>query len=177
VVAPLVRGRRVLDLGGAEAYVAAALRRLGPAWVCTADVGSFRRAPGPYVHYDGARLPFPAGTFDTTLVLLSLHHCADPGAVLDEAVRVTRHRLVVTESVYRNRRDRVWLDLLDGRINRHRHGGHMPAPVAFRTPAGWEALFASRGLRVRERRWLGSRWERLVHHPLLFVLDRAGQAP
>jgi SAM-dependent methyltransferase len=175
-VAPLVRGRRVLDLGGAEAYVATALRRRTGAWVCAVDVGPFRRAPGPYLHYDGVRLPFPAGAFDTTLLLLTLHHCADPEAVLDEAVRVTRRRLVVTESVYRNRRERFWLDLLDGRLNRRRHGGDMPVPLAFRPPAGWEALFASRGLRVCERRWLGAWWERLVHHPLLFVLERAAAA-
>jgi SAM-dependent methyltransferase len=175
-VAPLVHGRRVLDLGGAEGYVAAALRRRTGAWVCAVDVGPFRRAAGPYVRYDGERLPFPAGAFDTTLLLLTLHHCADPEAVLDEAVRVTRHRLVVIESVYRSSRDRFWLELLDGRVNRHRHGGAMPAPLAFRPPAGWEALFASRGLRVGERRWLGAWWERLVHHPLLFVLDR-DQAP
>jgi hypothetical protein len=27
---------------------------------------------------------------------------------------------------------------------------------------------------VTHERWLGSRWERLVHHPLLFVLEKAG---
>jgi SAM-dependent methyltransferase len=170
-VAPLVVGRRVLDLGGGEGYVAASLRRRTAVWVCAADVGPYRRAPVPYVSYDGARLPFPAGAFDTTLLLLTLHHCERPGAVLDEAVRVTRRRLIVTESVYRTRLDRFWLDCLDGRLNHCRHGGAMPAPLAFRSPAGWQALFASRGLRLRETRWLGAWWERLVHHPLLFVLD------
>jgi SAM-dependent methyltransferase len=125
----------------------------------------------PFVCYDGIRLPFPAATFDTTVLLLTLHHCARPDEVLDEALRVTRHRLLVTESVFRNRLDRFWLDCLDRRVNRWRHGGAMPVPLAFRSPAGWQALFASRGLRLRETWWLGAWWERLVHHPLLFVLD------
>ncbi len=47
----------------------------------------------------------------------------------------------------------------------------MPVPLAFRAPAGWQAFFTSRGLRLRETRWPGAWWERLVHHPLLFVLD------
>jgi SAM-dependent methyltransferase len=128
----------------------------------------------PYVVYDGAALPFGDRAFDTTLLLLVLHHCDAAEAVLDEAVRVTRRRLIVTESVYRNRLDRFWLRALDGRFNRLRHGGRMAAPLAFRTDPEWQALFASRGLRPVATGWLGSRTERLIHHPRLFVLDVPG---
>lgn len=171
-VAPYVVGRRLLDLGAGEAWAAPALRRHTGAWVCSVDVGPFRRAAGPYVAYDGRRLPFGDGAFDTTVLLLVLHHCRTPDAVLDEALRVTGARLIVVESVYRNRVDRFWLDLLDGRLNRFRLDGRMSAPRAFRTPGQWAGLFASRGLREVERRWLGSRWERVIHHPLLYALDK-----
>jgi hypothetical protein len=103
--------------------------------------------------------------------LLALHHCARPEAVLDEALRVTRRRLIVMESTYRNGLQRAALEYLDGRLNRLRHGGRMPPALGFRDPGGWQALFASRGLRILEARWLGPWWERLVHRPLLFVLD------
>ena len=168
-VAPWIVGDRVLDLGAGEGHVAAALGRRG---VCAVDVGPYRRAAVPYTVYDGRRLPFADGAFDTTLLLLTLHHCEAADAVLDEAVRVTRRRLVVTESVYRNARDLFWLRALDGRVNRLRHDGQMLAPLAFRTPDGWEALFASRRLRTVGTRWLGSRWERLLHHPHLWALER-----
>ena len=135
-------------------------------------MGAFGLAPGPYVVYDGARLPFADDVFDTTLISLALHHAEKPEAVLDEAVRVTRRRLLVVESVYRNRLDRFWLDLLDGRLNRYRHGGAMSVPLAFRRPDEWRALFASRGLRVTATEWLGSPLERLFHHALLYVLDK-----
>lgn len=102
--------------------------------------------------------------------LLVLHHCAKPAAVLDEAARVTRHRLVVTESVYRSRSELFWLRLLDPRVNRRRHGGGMPPAASFHPAPEWEALFDSRGLRRLATRWLGSPLERLVHHPLLWVL-------
>ncbi|MGH7262700.1 MAG: hypothetical protein ACREH7_02090, partial [Candidatus Rokuibacteriota bacterium] len=68
-----------------------------------------------------------------------------------------------------------WLDVLDGRLNGYRHGGRMNVPFTFKRPAEWRELFLSRGLRTVETLWLGSRWERLVHHPLLFVLDKSGQ--
>jgi hypothetical protein len=104
-------------------------------------------------------------------VLLTLHHCAAAEAVLDEARRVTRRRLVVTESVYRNRLERFWLDLLDGRVNRFRHDGRMQPALDFRRPDEWTRLFEARGLRVVATRWLGSSLERLVHHPFLWALD------
>lgn len=172
-VAPFLAGDRILDLGAGEGYVAEALRQRAGVRLCSVDVGAFRRASGPYVVYDGARLPFGDGAFDTTLILLALHHCARPEAVLDEALRVTRRRLIVMESTYRNRRQRFWLTFLDGRLNAHRHGGRMLPPLSCRPPEGWEALFAGRGLWPAASRWLGPWWERLVHHPILFVLDKA----
>ncbi len=170
-VAPFVIGQKVLDLGAGEGYVARPLREQAGVWICSVDVGPFRRAAGPYVTYDGIRLPFGDAAFDTTLILLALHHCAEPEAVLDDALRVTRRRLIVTESVYRNCVEHFWLDLLDGWLNGYRHDHKMSIPLSFRRPEEWRALFESRGLRVVETLWLGSGWERLIHHPLLFVLQ------
>jgi SAM-dependent methyltransferase len=170
-VAPFVVGRRVLDLGAGEGRVAAGLRGDRRWWVCAVDVGPFRDAPGPYVVYDGERLPFADRAFDTTLLLLTLHHCPSPEAVLAEAVRVTSSRVVVSESVYRTAGERCWLDLLDGRLNRHRHRGRMAPALHFGRPEEWAARFARAGLDIAHTAWLGARWERLVHHPLLFALD------
>ena len=47
----------------------------------------------------------------------------------------------------------------------------MPAALGFRSAGGWSRLFTDRDLDVRATRWLGSRLERLIHHPVLFVLD------
>jgi ubiquinone/menaquinone biosynthesis C-methylase UbiE len=172
-VAPFLQGQRILDLGAGEGYVAAALQRHSTSWVCAVDIGPYRRADGVYVTYDGCRLPFRDATFDTTLILLTLHHCAMPEAVMDEALRVTRQRLIVMESVFRNAWERYLLALLDGRLNRYRHQGQMPMSLAFRRPQEWQQLFENRALQMADIRWLGSRWERLVHHPVLYVLDKA----
>src|SRR3989454_4489644 len=144
---PWIRGPRLLDLGAGEGWVAEALRTRAAVWACAVDVGPFRLAAEPYVVYDGARLPFGDGAFDTTLLSLALHHAETPEAVLDEAVRVTRGRLLVVESVYRDRLERFWLDLLDGHLNRHRHGGRMNVPPRFRRPPQGRGPLPARGRR------------------------------
>jgi SAM-dependent methyltransferase len=171
-VAPFLGGGRLLDLGAGEGYVTAALRRRTGVWTCAVDIGCYRRVPVPYLIYDGARLPFGDATFDTTLISLALHHCADPEGVLDEAMRVTRFRLIILESVYRNRWERFCLERLDGWLNRYRHGGKMHLPLAFKRPEEWQRMFDARALQTVDRRWLGPRWERLVHQPLLWVLEK-----
>jgi ubiquinone/menaquinone biosynthesis C-methylase UbiE len=172
VIAPFLVGSRLLDLGAGEGYVAATLRQRAGIWTCAVDIGPYRRTMGPYLIYDGRRLPFGDDAFDTTLISLALHHCADPERVLDEALRVTRTRLIILESVYRNRWERFCLERLDGWLSRYRHGGEMPMPLAFKQAVEWQQLFDARTLQTIDRRWLGSRWERLVHQPLLFVLDK-----
>src|SRR3989442_2042988 len=145
---PWIRGPRLLDLGAGEGWVAEVVRTRAAVWACAVDVGPFRLGAEPYVVYDGGRLPFGDGAFDTTLLSLALHHAETPEAVLDEAVRVTRGRLLVVESVYRDRVERFWGDLLYGHLNRHRHGGLRNGPFALSTPpCGRCALFASRRAR------------------------------
>jgi hypothetical protein len=120
-------------------------------------------------------LTMPPST--TTLISLALHHCADPEAVLDEALRVTGARLIILESAYRNQWERFCLERLDGWLNRYRHGGDMHPAFAFKRFDEWQRIFAARSLETVDRRWLGSRWERLVHQPALFVLEKpASQA-
>ena len=172
-VTEFIVGRRVLDLGAAEAYVPAAVAARTGAWTCGVDIDAHRRARVPYAVYDGRRLPFRDASFDTTLLLLTLHHCDAPEVVLDEAIRVTRSRLVVTESVYRTRIERFWLDVLDGRVNRFRHGGAMRPALHVRRREEWHRLFETRVLSVVAMRRLGSTVERLVHHPVLWALDVA----
>ena len=177
-IAPFLVGKHLLDLGAGEGYVTVALQRLTDLWVCAVDIGPYQRVPAPYLIYDGTRLPFHDASFDTTLISLALHHCVDPEVVLDEALRVTARRLIILESVYRNRIERFCLKCLDDWLSRYRHDGDMHPALAFKGLDEWQRMFAARSLETVDRRWLGSRWERLVHQPVLFVLEKpASQGP
>ena len=93
--------------------------------------------------------------------------------MLAEALRVTRRRVIVAESVYEKAWDRRLLAFLDRRANRLRSGGAMAAQEAhlhFRTAAAWRALFEHVGAEVLDEKRRG-RW---VHKQALFVLAKEG---
>ncbi|MCB9664545.1 MAG: class I SAM-dependent methyltransferase [Alphaproteobacteria bacterium] len=153
-----------LDLGCGTGALCAALRADGFD-VIPADVqdASFLPDVRPLV-YDGRRLPLPDASVDTVLLVTVLHHAPDPDAVLREAVRVARRRLVVMEDVWTNPVQR-WLTLrVDALVNLELRGH----PHTNRDEAGWAATFARLGLEVRHalpRRTAG------LFRQILYVLE------
>lgn len=163
---------KVLDLGAGEGYVGQVLADEHGASVTLADVVPMNRTLLPHVLYDGTRLPFANDAFDVTLLYFVLHHAEDQEQVLKEALRVSRSRVVIVESVYEKGYDLRLLTCLDRLANRIRSGGLMrtqEAHLHFRTAKAWQSLFAEEGLTLIAQRRRG-RW---VHKQALFAL-RAG---
>ena len=164
---------RVLDLGAGEGYVGEAMAQALGADVHLADVLDLNRTSLPHVRYDGRTLPFEDDAFDVTVLYFVLHHAEDPERVLHEALRVTRGRVLVAESVYRGVWDRRLLTFLDRWANRLRSGGRMAAQeghLHFRTSAEWRRAFERVGADVRAEEKRG-RW---VHKQALFALVKEG---
>lgn len=166
-IRPHVLGPRVLDVGSAEGWVGERLHRHDGHRVQLLDVVDMNRTTLPYRVYDGFGIPFEDNAFDTTLLLLTLHHCAEPDAVLAEATRVTRMRLVVTESTYRHEAGRRLLWAMDTAVNDWRSRRLMPEAVHFRRVSEWRRLFASHGMQLKFQRHLSVG----LHRHVLFVLD------
>jgi len=144
----------VLDLGAGEGYVGAALARRADANVTLVDVADMNRTDYPLTVYDGQTLPYDDNAFDVTVLYYVLHHCARPERVLTEALRVTRHRVLVVESVYTSAVHRRLLRGLDIAANRLRSGGEMADQemhLAFRRREAWEQTILACGGHIEHR--------------------------
>ena len=160
---------RVLDLGAGEGYVGAAVQAQLGADVTLADVLPMNRTPLPHVRYDGTTLPLEDNTFDVVMLYFVLHHAADAEQVLREALRVTRGRVLVAESVVEKGKPHRLLTALDAGANRLRSGGAMREQKAhFRTAAAWKAMAERLRAEVVDEKRRG-RW---VHRQAFFALEK-----
>jgi len=161
------RPLHLLDLGAGEGFVGAALRRRLGATVTLADVGDFSRTDLPQVVYDGRQLPFEDDAFDVVVLYFVLHHAGEPAAVLREALRVARARVVIAESVYESEGQRRLLRFVDRQANRLRCGGAMAEePLRFRRAEGWRTLAERLGGTVVQEERRG----RFVHRQAFFAV-------
>jgi SAM-dependent methyltransferase len=143
------RGSCLLDLGCGDGSVSSALSRRLSLRVTGADVTLQRRRHVPTIRYDGLSLPFPDRSFDCTLLVWVLHHTPDPGAVLREAARVTRDRILVMEVNYRTPFQKALLKAIDWTENRP---SGINVPLNFHTISEWESIFQESGLSVESVR-------------------------
>jgi SAM-dependent methyltransferase len=114
--------------------------------------------------YNGRRIPFQDDLFDVSLLLQVLHHTANPGAVLEEARRISE-RIIVLEDVFTNSIGRYTTCLADSLLN-FEFEGH---PHSNKRDCEWQQLFAQLGLRLihmHRRRMYG------VFNTVLYVLSR-----
>jgi SAM-dependent methyltransferase len=172
LAAVLEKGWSVLDIGAGEGYVGRRLVERLDADVRLVDIVDTNRTALPHRRFDGRRLPYPAGRFDASILVFVLHHAEDPEAVLLEALRVSRRRVVVLESTYKHRWERPVLTYLDRTVNRLRSSGETAMgreSLHFRTHAEWLATFSRLDLRLEASKDLGG----FIHHKSLFVLAAA----
>jgi len=173
----------VLDLGAGEGYVGQAIQdslseaeeyRIGTR-VQLCDVIDLNRTDLPHDTYDGTDLPYRENAFDSTILYFVLHHCQDAERVLQEALRVTRGRVIVVESVIEGPLQHRLLRILDRWANRIRSAGVMQAQedaLSFRTVQEWGNLVRTCGGKVVYRH----AWGNVVHPQALFVIEPVATA-
>lgn len=175
IAAELQSGDSVLDIGGGDMLVGQSVtRKLDVSWRGV-DTIPYDSTPLPTTLYDGRTLPFPDGSFSVASLIFVLHHCDDPERVLDEAVRISRSSIIVVEDLPEGRFGLLRAKLHDLAMNWLLEP-NMAMPYAFRSLAGWQALFAARGLKLARVQILKTQPLAFVRQTL-FVLKKTADPP
>jgi len=168
-IAPHIGQGSILDIGAGDGRIAATFRR-DKYDVQLIDVVDFDQIRWPCQVYDGRNIPFPDKSFDYSLLITVLHHCATPLDVIREAIRVTRRRIVVNEPVYLNETHRRFNMFFHWFHNRVLHDD-LSVAYNFNTPEGWEHIFREEGLIPAAGEDLGLDLLAVPEYHWMFVLD------
>ena len=139
-------GASVLDIGCGEGYVLDELAARGVTNVQGVDIVDIRQTKDyPFRLYDGETVPFPDRTFDLVVLSFVLHHVPNGKklALLEEALRVSRAKVVIVEDTPSTAFDRL-MNQRHGESYRRRI--RSTAAFGFLTEGEWRWLFRGMGL-------------------------------
>jgi len=162
-IKPYVLSGSLLDIGCGDG----GLTRLIGQGVSTFD--GVDVVPNPYAVYDGKLLPFQDKQFCQSVLSFVLHHCQEPKYILDEAVRVTARRIIVTEDIADSSTQRAWNIFHDWVANKLTNPG-IEMTYQFKSRVAWRRLFAEAGLQVIEEKRISSCPWNLVNQRI-FILE------
>jgi ubiquinone/menaquinone biosynthesis C-methylase UbiE len=95
-------GERVIDIGAGDCFLSHYLQQKCGVDITPVDISDYSQTALKPVIYDGKSLPFSDGCFDSALVLFVLHYVEDPLALLKEAQRVSRKRIIILQDLCPN---------------------------------------------------------------------------
>lgn len=96
-------GERAIDIGAGDCFLSHYLQQKCGVDITPVDVSDYSQTALKPVIYDGDSLPFSDGCFDSALVLFVLHYVQDPFALLKEAQRVSRKRIIILQDLCPNK--------------------------------------------------------------------------
>lgn len=138
---------RCLDFGAGDGWFAASfLERRLTKDVTAVDVQARPNSFAAVTLYDGVRLPFPERSFDLVSCVDVLHHCPDPRASLEDALRCADRFFLIKDHTFEGPAGRAALAVLD-EIGNRRFG--IPSPFNYRTRQQWSDWIEDAGFVLR----------------------------
>lgn len=170
--AHLIGVRSILDIGVGSGLALRYLMQQHPDLDFTGvDIRDLRLSDVcvPLQVYNGYTLPFKSKRFDVSLLFYVLHHCQNPERVLDEAIRVTRQKLLIIEEFNLPGADDVSLEVTE-RLSHRALGLPSDMPYQLFDRAEFETMIKRRSLIEIDRQQLPSTTTRPVQK-YLFVIN------
>lgn len=139
-------GARVLDVGAGDGLLASLVGARRPDLAIEGtDVLVRDRTYIPIRPFDGRRVDAADHTYDVVLFVDVLHHAADPEALLQEGIRLTRRHLVIKDHTRDGPLAAARLRCMDW-VGNARHGVSLPHNYWPRRQ--WDAILGRHALQV-----------------------------
>jgi len=104
---------KVLDIGAGGGWIAKEIKKRKEVDITLLDVININQTDLKLTLYDGDKIPFSSNSFDSSLLIFTLHHCFSPLKVLKEAKRITRGKIIIIEDIPHSFLNRIFLYLWD----------------------------------------------------------------
>lgn len=163
------KGERVLDIGLGNGYVAKQVKDHFKVYMEGVDIIDYNETDIKNTMYDGLHLPFKDKSFDSSIILQTLHHCTDQIQVLKEAKRVSRKRIIIMEDVYNSQFGKL-MTFLHDYISNKRKG--VDCPYHFHNKKEWNEIFRKLGLRIVSEKDMVTKYGFLKFNNVAYVLER-----
>lgn len=143
-IKPHLLKAKTLDLGGGSGEVSILMKEFG-CDVTIADVLNWSKYDFPYISVVNNRMQIPDNAFDQVVLLTVFHHTNDVSALITEAFRVAKKRVIFVESVTENVVGYDYGAWIDWFYNHMIHYSKDPekkinVPCNFLPATGWEQL-------------------------------------
>ena len=146
----LPRNLRILDIGCGDGFLARLLLDRRPDLdVVGIDVLQRYETQIPVEVFDGKEIPFADRSFDCSMLIDVLHHTLTVRELLQEAIRVSKHSVVIKDHTAAGVFDRRILTFMDS-VGNKRFG--VPLPNNYLSRETWDKLFAELKLKPVETR-------------------------
>jgi len=139
------KGAKILDLGCGSGIIGKTFQEIFQADLIGVDIDDKRISAIPFQLVDGENLPFPENSFDVALINYVLHHSRDPIALLNEAKRVTKDKIVIFEDLPEDILSKL-ICQLHGISFDNFFGNH--TKTSFKSESDWEKIFKGLGLNI-----------------------------
>lgn len=116
---PFIQKVKVLKIGNGLGHLSELIRPLAEE-LTILDIETYPKTinKNQVQLYSGYPIPYPDKSFDTTIIIFTLHHIPQSTAYFKEVLRVTNKRIILLEETYDNVFQKAHLYLRDWLINR-----------------------------------------------------------
>lgn len=158
----------VLDVGMGNGFVAEQLAKNHQVKITGTDIANYNTTNLPFVLCSDTKLPFNNHSFDTVILVFTLHHCKNVIAIISEAKRVAKNKIIIVEDTYSNFFERIITITADILLNLSKP--QTIHPGNFKTDRQWQEIFEKLNLTIIKKKIMPRQTIPLGQH-IVYVLE------